>query len=172
MKRDTIKLLFWTSLAYIAVLTILRGVFPSNSTPATSLIAIPLLISALILIRDMVLRSTSHNETVDKNGLKKSKSRRVELLSRQIDVTANASASYFDDVVRARLIDLLINKASLESGLEKEKVLHAMSEEKKAMRFLKNDALYKLLYTAIPEKGRARIVMIRDAVDLIEAWNP
>ncbi len=172
MKRDTVKLLFWTALAYTAVLIIVRGVLPSNSTPTTSLIAIPLLILAVIIIRDMALRSTSQREIVDKRSFETSKGRQVELLSHQIDVTANASASYFDDIVRARLKDLLINKASLESGLGREKVLREMSDEKKRMRFLNNDALYKLLYSPIPKKGRARIVMIREAVDLIEAWNP
>ncbi len=172
MKRETVKLLFWTALAYIVFLIILRGAYPSNSTPAASLIAIPLLISAIILIRDMLLRSTNFEEIVDKKSLEKSRSRRVEFLSRQIDVTAKASRSYFDDVVRARLRELLISKVSLESGLDLEQARHEMREEEKAMRFLKNEALYKLLYSPIPEKGRARIVMIRDAVDLIEAWNP
>ncbi len=155
MKRETVKLLFWTALAYIVFLIILRGAYPSNSTPAASLIAIPLLISAIILIRDMLLRSTNFEEIVDKKSLEKSSSR-----------------SYFDDVVRARLRELLISKVSLESGLDLEQARHEMREEEKAMRFLKNEALYKLLYSPIPEKGRARIVMIRDAVDLIEAWNP
>jgi hypothetical protein len=136
------------------------------------LIAIPLFIMAVIIIRDMGLRSTRHNEAVAEKILKTGRGRQVEFLRRQIEVTAGASASYFEDMVRARLIDLLVNRASLEWGLEREEVIRIMSDSNKWRMFLKNDELYRLLYSPILEQGGARIAMIKKAVDLIEAWNP
>ncbi len=148
-----------------------RGVLPSDSTPAIPLTAIPLLIMAIVIIRDLANRSTSPTKTVVMTIPEIRKGRQVRFLSRQIDVTAKASASYFDNVVRARLIELLVTKASLESGLESERVRQIMSDKTQGQKFLKNDTLYRLLYSSVPEEGSARIEMVREAVDLIEAWK-
>ncbi len=172
MKRTTITLLFWSAIAYAAILLVARGILPSDSTPATSLIAIPLVMIAITLILDMARRSTVSTETIPDRTEEKFRGRQVQFLSRQIDVTTEASASYFDEVVRSRLVELLITKASLESGLERERVSRALSDHKSGVRLLHDDVLYKLLYSAAPGKGRARIEMIRAAVDRIEAWNP
>ena len=171
MKRNTVKLLFWIALAYGAILLVARGILPSDSTPPTSLIAIPLVVMAIIIVRDMAHRSTNPTRIVSKSIPYAHRGRQVEFLSRQIDVTAKASALYFDDLLRARLTELLVNKAVLESGLQRERVLQLLSDRRSGIKFLKNDTLYKLLYSPAPEKGRARIEMIREAVDLIEAWN-
>lgn len=172
MKRSTITLLFWSAIAYAAILLVARGILPPDSTPSTSLVAIPLVIIVIILILDMARRSTISTETIADPTKETFRGRQVQFLSRQIYVTAEASASYFDEVVRGRLIELLITKASLESGLERETVLQVLSDHKKGSKFLHDDALYKLLYSAAPEKGRARLEMVKAAVDHIEAWNP
>ncbi len=171
MKRKTVKLLLWIAIAYAVILLLARGVLPSDSTPSTSLTAIPLVILAIVIIRDLVNRSTSPTRTVVMSVPETRKGRQVQFLSRQIEVTVKASASYFDDVVRSRLIELLVNKASLEGDLETESVRQIMSDKNQGRNLVNNDALYKLLYSPAPEKGRARIAMIREAVDLIEAWK-
>ncbi len=172
MKRTTIILLFWSAIAYAVILLVIRGIFPSDSTPTTSLIAIPLIVIAITLILDLARRSTASTESVVDRAQEVFRGRQVQFLSRQIDVTAEASESYFDDVVRGRLIELLITKACLESGLERARVVQVLSDHRSGVKFLHDEALYKLLYTAAPEKGRARLEMVKAAVDRIEAWNP
>ncbi len=171
MKENTIKLLFWVALVYVAILLIAGDVLSLGSTQAISLTAIPLIIVAAVIIRDLANRSTSPTTTVVPLVRERREGREVEFLSRQIDVTAKASTSYFEDIVLARLRELLVNKASMELGLEVERVRQILSDSKQGPEFLKDEALYRLLYSPSPARGRARIEMIRQAVDLIEAWK-
>lgn len=171
MKRSTIKLLFWAAVAYGLLLVVARGIFPSDSTPAISLTGIPLVVTVVIILRDLIRRSTTPTEVraiALRDGFKGSP---VEFLSGQIRVAANASNSYFEDVVRSRLRELLVTKAALETRRETDTVRLLLLDSHEGPKLLREDRLYQMLYGPVPEKGLARMRMIEDAVTLIEAWK-
>jgi hypothetical protein len=95
----------------------------------------------------------------------------LRFLSGQIRVAASSSDSYFDDLVRARLRELLITKVALETGEEKEAIRQALSNPKDGRRLLRNEALYSALYGHAPRLGSDRTQLISDAVDMIGAWK-
>jgi hypothetical protein len=96
----------------------------------------------------------------------------VAQLTRLIEVGTWASPDYFENVLMTRLRDLLVEKARLETGLGREKVLEILENPRLGPRFLANDLLYRLLYSPGPAKGTARIEMLEEAVALVEAWKP
>lgn len=95
----------------------------------------------------------------------------MQFLSGQFRVAANASNSYFENVVRARLRELLTAKVALESGLDNETVRRILSDPKDGQRLLKDETLYRMIYGPTPQRGLARINLIGDAIDLIGAWR-
>lgn len=123
------------------------------------------------MIRDLATRSTSPTRTRGALGPQRQEASEVQFISGQIRVTSKASTSYFDDVVRARLKELFINKVALESGLDTAEIREVLSDEKQGPNFLRDERLYRLLYSPVPERGKARVEMIREAVDRIEAWK-
>lgn len=172
MNRKTLKFLFWVVIVYIAILLFTRGLVSSDSTPTVSLTAIPLILMAIIIIRDLTNRSASPSHTPPAQTRTEMSHNTLEFLSRQIDVTAISNASYFDDVIRTRLRELLVTKASLQTGMETDRVRRTLSDSKQGPKFLHDDNLYALLYGAAPEEGSDRIEMIRETVELIENWKP
>lgn len=171
MRKSIVELLVWAGVAYIATLVLARGLFPSESDPSISLTVVPLAIIAIMTILDLRLRSTSPTEKHVNPRRVKAPVPRVRILSDQIRVSAKASDSYFENVIRARLRELLATKASLESGTNYETALRTLVDPVQGPKFLKDNQLYTLLYGPRPEKGRARVQMIEDAVQMIEAWK-
>lgn len=171
MRKSTIELLVWAGVAYVTVLVLARGLFPSESTPTISLTVVPLAIIAIIIVLDLRWRSTRPTEKYESLRHIKAPVPRVRLLSDQIRVSAKASDSYFENVIRARLRELLVTKASLESGIDYETTRRTLVDPVQGPKFLKDNQLYTLLYGPRPEKGRARIQMIEDTVQMIEAWK-
>jgi hypothetical protein len=163
------KLLLWCGIAYAVLLLLVRGVFPSNSAPSLFLVGIPLIVVAAIIVRDLSRRST--NPIVTRRILNPSTFAEdpVAFMSGQIRIASNATDSYFETVVRARLKELLITKVTLKTGIDRDNVRRKLSDPTQARVILGNDELYIALYGPIPT-GWNRICMIEKALDLIGAW--
>lgn len=95
----------------------------------------------------------------------------VLFLGSQIQVAATASDSYFDDVIRARLKELLITKITLEVGLERDEARRTLSDPYRGMTMLHNKKLYGILYGPVPRSGPERIAMIDAAIGMIQDWQ-
>ena len=171
MRKSSIELLIWAGVAYGTILVLARGLFPSESTPAISLTVVPLAIVAIIIVLDLQFRSTSPTKRSVTPRHVKAPVPRVRLLSDQIRVSVKASDSYFENVIRARLRELLVTKAALESGTDYETARRTLVDPVQGPKLLKDNQLYSILYGPRPEKGSARIQMIEDAVQMIEAWK-
>ncbi len=169
---NTIKLLFWSGVAYTVLLVLVRGIFPSESTPPISLTGIPLVVIVVMIALDLARRSTS--PTVRRRTINTTTGFRgnpVQFLSGQFRVAASASNSYFENVIRARLRELLTTKVALETGLESEKVRRLLSDLSEGQRLLQDEPLYRMLYGPTPQGKKAKMNMIGDAIDLIGAWK-
>src|SRR5438046_9809616 len=118
---------------------------------------------------DLIRRSTRPADTRERNPGAGFKASPVQLISSQIMVAAEASNTYFESVVRSRLRDLLVEKAALELGLEKDKVRRTLSDPDRGPKLLQDNTLYSLLYDPAPEQGPARITMNDDAEELLDA---
>lgn len=86
-------------------------------------------------------------------------------------MATDASNSYFENVVRARLRELLTAKVALETGQENEMVRRILSDPRKGPQLLEDDSLYRTLYGPTPRDGLARINLISSAIELIGAWK-
>ncbi|HVH15956.1 MAG TPA: hypothetical protein VNA15_09610 [Candidatus Angelobacter sp.] len=168
---NTFRLLFWSVVAYVLLLALVRGIVPSESTPTISLTGIPLVVIIIMIGRDLARRSTSPTVTSNVTGPTDFRGNPLEFLSGQFRVAANASNSYFENVVRARLKELLTAKLALETGLENETVRRLLSDTRNGRRLVDNDPLYRMVYGPIPPGGLERMRMIGEAIDLIRGWK-
>jgi hypothetical protein len=164
------KLLLWCGIAYAILLVLVRGVLPPEASPTVSLVGIPLIVIAAIIARDLARRSTSPTvapRIPSQSGLSEDP---VKFLSDQIRVAASASDSYFENIVRARLKELLITKVALEKGTDRDVTRRVLSDPRQGRAILDNEELYTVLYGPLPS-SRTRTRMIEKAVDLIGAWK-
>jgi len=168
---NTIKLLFWSGIAYALLLVLVRGVFPSESAPTISLTGIPLIVIVVMIARDLARKSTS--PTIGRTMAKTTGFRGspVEFLSGQFRVATDASNSYFENVVRGKLRELLTAKVALETGQDNETVRRILSDPREGPLLLEDDSLFSTLYGPTPQNGLARMNLISDAIDLIGAWK-
>jgi hypothetical protein len=164
------KLLFWCGVAYVILLVLFRGILPSEFTPTVSLVGIPLIVIAFIIARDLARRSTSPKSAPTIHLPVGPKEDPVKFMSGQIRIANSASDSYFENVVRARLKELLITKVAVETGMEREVIRRALSDPKESQKLLHSEDLYAVLYGPLPETPD-RMSMIEDAVDMIGAWK-
>lgn len=167
---NTIRLLFWSAIAYAVLLVLIRGIFPSESTPTISLTGIPLVVIVVMIARDLSRRSTSPTIRKATPTTARFRGSLVQFLSGQFRVAASASSSYFENVVRARLKELLTAKVALETGLERETVRKLLSDPSRGPELLKDESLYRTLYGPAPQTRIARMNMIGDTIDMIGAW--
>jgi len=177
LKRNSLRFLIWIAAVYIVILLVARGFFPGDSTPGISLAAIPFVIIAIAIIRDLTSRSSEAFKVPTVRLESVQKGEQLRFLSRQIEVTAKASASYFNDVVGARLRGILVDKVSIETGIDKARVRALLSSETSGPSLLRNARLCSILYGSgllysLPGTGKNRIRMVGEAVTLIEAWKP
>lgn len=168
---NTVKLLFWSGIAYGVLLVLVRGVFPSESSPTIQLLGLPLIVVVVIIARDFSQRSTRTTEPLKTASTNRPMENPVAFLSGQFAVAAKSSDSYFHDVVRARLKELLVTKVSLETGLETETVRRALSDRKQGAKLLHDEELYTVLYGPVPDTGQERLHLIEEAMELIGAWK-
>lgn len=167
---NTVRLLVWSAVAYAVLLVLIRGVFPSESTPTISLTGIPLVVIVVMIARDLARKSTSPTISKAMPTTARFRGNLVQFLSGQFRVAASASSSYFENVVRARLRELLTAKVALETGLERETVRRLLSDPSRGPGLLEDESLYRILYGPAPQSRIARMNMIGDAIDLIGAW--
>jgi hypothetical protein len=168
---STVKLLFWSAVAYALLLVFVRGIFPSESAPTISLTGIPLIIIIVVIARDLARKSASPTVTRTSPTTTGFRGNPVQFLSGQFRVATSASNSYFENVVRARLRELLTIKVALETGQDDEIVRRMLSDPRNGSRLLEDDSLYRMLYGPPPTSGQARVNLIDEAIDLIGAWT-
>jgi hypothetical protein len=160
-----------SSAVYVLLLVLLRSVIPEALTPTVTLLALPLILLAMILAVDLSDRATIPSETVAQEDHRRLRARDIQFLTRQVEVAANASSAYFETILRGRLRDLLVEKVSLETGMEKESVKRALADGNLGPRLLKDLEMYKLLYYPPPREPKARLQMLRETVYRIEIWK-
>lgn len=168
---NTVRLLFWSAVAYILLLVLVRGAYPSETAPPLYLTGIPLLAIIVVIARDLARKSTIPSAERNIATASGFRANPVQVFSDQFRLAGRASGSYFENVVRARLRELLITKVALETGVENETVRRVLSDPKRGPQLIENEPLYSILYGPIPSRGRARIIMIGEAIDLIGAWK-
>ncbi len=160
------------SVLYFAVLFLARGLYPSGFTLPFYFLAAPLFLVVLVLVSDLTGRATVPTETPVKAVRGRALSRRVQELARQIEVGASSSRSYFDGILLTRLQVLLVEKVSLETGMDKKRVQEILKNKVLGAGLLRSQELYRLLYSGAPAKGLGRVKLLEEAVAAIEAWKP
>ncbi len=140
-------------------------------TPSLSLLALPLVLLALILTMDLRHRSTAPTETRAREVSRTLRARDVQSLTRQVEVAGNASPAYFETILRNRLRDILADKVSLETGMEKDSVKKALANNQLGPRLLKDPETYALLYYPPPRSPDSRLQMLREIINRIEGWK-
>lgn len=103
--------------------------------------------------------------------LRRFQARDVQYLSRQVEVASKGSQAYFDSILLSRLRDIFVEKVSLETGIAKESVKRELADLVTGPLLVRNETLYRLLYSSTHPKGATRVKMLRDAIDGIEAWK-
>lgn len=172
MKKTTLKLVLVASGVYYALLYLVTSIStPETSSPLFLLVA-PLTILVLTLIIDLSYRATRPTEVSVKNPPSRKLARDVQELTKQIQVGSKASAGYFDNVLLVRLREVLVERVSLETGMEKERVRELLPSHHLGPGLLKDETLHRLLYTPPPAKGPARARMLEEIVARAEAWKP
>ena len=172
MKRSTLKLLVFASLAYIGFLVIIRGFFSSEFTPPIGFLVVPLIPLILILVSDLASRVTTTSEIPSPKPSGRISGREVQFLTRHVQVATRASTSYFESLLVSRLKELLVERVSLESGMEPEKVRETLADRKLGPALLRDASLYGLLYDVPRVRGDMRVKMLRETIMRIEAWKP
>jgi len=172
LKQSTLRLVVVVSALYFFILFLARGLFPSGFTLPFYFLAAPLLLVVLVLVSDLTGRATVPTETPLKAVRGRTLSRRVQELARQIEVGATSSRSYYDSILLARLQALLVEKVSLETGMDKKRVQEILKNETLGPGLLRSQELYRLLYSGAPARGPGRVKLLEEAVAEIEAWKP
>ena len=171
MKHSTLTLLIIISAFYLFLFTIFRNIVPESAFPTLSLLSIPLIILALVLTTDLRCRATSPTEPNSPNEPKRIRARDVQSLTRQLEVAETASPAYFETIIRARLREILAEKVSLETGIEKDTVKKALTDRSQGRQLIKDEKMYELLYYHPPVNPDSRLQMLREIIDRIEAWK-
>ena len=171
MRRSTLKLLVIASSVYVLFLVFLKSLVPETITPSITLLALPLIILLLILVSDLSYRATAPSKTPAPRRVRRFQARDVQYLSRQVEVASRGSQAYFESILLDRLRDVLAEKVSLETGIERANVKQELADPVKGPTLVRNSPLYTLLYSSTAPKGATRIKMLREAIDGIEAWK-
>ena len=171
MRRSTLKLLAVASGVYVFLLVSLRSLVPEGLTSTITLLALPLIVLALVLVADLSYRATIPSRTATQSKPKRFRARNVEFLSRQVEVAAGASQAYFETILLNRLRDLMIERVSLETGMGKESVKRDLADSRFGPALVRDPLLYRLLYDSRPLRGAARVAMLRETIARIGAWK-
>ncbi len=167
----TPRLLFWCAVAYGILLFLVRGFFPSESSPSLFLVGVPLIVVAVIVAHDLSRRSTRPTVSPTIQSPSSPKGDPVGFLSGQISVAASASDSYFENVIRARLKELLISKVTTETGMERDEARQILADPREGPKLLEQNELHTILYGPTPKTGSDRMRMIDDAIQMIGEWK-
>ena len=95
----------------------------------------------------------------------------MKFLAGQIRVAANASDSYFDNVIRSRLRELLVSKVALATGYDPTTIRRMMSDPKQGAELLHDKELYRILYGHLTGTTFGLMKTIETGIDMIGAWK-
>jgi hypothetical protein len=169
LRRSTLKLLVPASAVFVFFLIFLRSIIPEKLTPSVTLLALPLIILALIIVGDLSNRAVVPAKNPTRSKSRRIRARDVQFLSRQVEVASRSSGEFFETLL-SRLRGLIIEKVSLELGIDKERVKRQL-ENSRLGPVIIGQKLHRLLYGSPPPRGAARVKMLQEAVDGIEAWK-
>ena len=171
--RKSITLVAVASTVYGSMIYLSRG-YLSPSIPSTlSILVPPVVILAIIFYWDLLLRARVSSSPVPKRALPQRRlGQDVQMLSKQIQVATSSSADYYDTVLVNRLRDALVERVSVQTGMDPERVRLTLSDPMHGPAMLHDPLLYHLLYTERPSKGQERVRMIDMIVDKIDGWKP
>ncbi len=172
MRKRTITLLLAASAIYYAILGLVLGLLPTGLNTSLYFPVVPLLALVLILARDMSKRATVPTEVKAGKPPLRRLSREVQELTRQIEVGIDSSSDYFEKILMAKLREVFVEKVALEMGLDGEKVRTIFENPRLGPGFLRNEPLYRLLYSGVAAKGSARVKMLDETIGLVESWRP
>lgn len=148
-----------------------RNLIPESVSPTVSLLAFPLILLAVVLAVDLSGRAVLPTKSKVRRVPRRLRARDVQYLTRQVEVGAKASPAYFESVLRTRLRALLVDKVSLETGMEKDMVRQSLADGVAGPRLLKDPEFYRLLYYSPPRGAETRLQLLRQIVDGIEGWK-
>jgi hypothetical protein len=169
LKRSTLKFLVLAAVISTALLILIASVLPRETPPSLPL-SISLFILMVILAGDLSRRATTPSKRPARTPSRRIPGRDVQYLTRQVAVSVGASSDYFR-IVLNRLREALVEKISLETGMDKQDVKRILTDSREAGTVLRDPELLRLLYTEVPKKGNERLTMLREVVDRIEAWK-
>jgi hypothetical protein len=169
LKRSTLKLLVPASAVYVFFLIFLRSIIPEKLTPSITLLALPLIILALILLSDLSYRAVVPASNPIRAKPRQVRARDVHFLSKQVEVASRSSGEFFETLL-SRLRGLMVEKVSLETGMDREKVKRDLQNSTLGPALI-GSKLHRLLYASLPPRGTARVKMLQETVDEIEDWN-
>jgi hypothetical protein len=172
LKRSTVKLVATASGLYFALFLIVRSLLPPSVSLPLYFLAAPLIMVVLVLVNDLSARATLPSELKPRGRGQKRLARQVQQLAQQIEVGARSSRSYYETVVIARMRDILVEKVSLETGIDEKEVKSTLANENLGPGLLNNVELYRLLYSGTPSPGPERVRLLEKAVNMIDAWKP
>jgi len=172
LKRSSVILLVEISAVYFLVLVVARSFLPNTSDVPLYFLALPMVLVVLGLVVDLSGRTTKATITELKRQPRRKVGREVGRLTRQVEVGTLASPEYYQKVILGRLRDVLVERVSLETGIEKEKARDILINGYLGPEFLHDSELYRLLYSGTATAGLRRIADLEKALALIEAWKP
>jgi len=155
---------------YVFFLIFLRSIIPEKLTPSVTLLALPLVILALILVSDLSNRAIVPVKSPARVKPRRVRALDVQFLSKQVDVASQSSGDYFETILLSRLRGLIVEKVSLETGIDKENVKRELENSRLGPTLI-GWKLHGLLYGSVPRRGVARVQMLQEAIDGIGAWK-
>ncbi len=172
MKKSSLRLVVVAAAAYYALLFLVSSLSATNLPPLLFLI-VPLVVLVMILVSDLSYRAQVPTEIVARNPPSRKLAREVQELTRQIEVGSRASQEYFENVVLARLRDVLVGKVVVETGLDPQRVRETLGNQRLGPGLLRDETVYRLLYSpSRAGRGSGRVNMLEEAVARIEDWKP
>jgi len=171
LKRSRLSLILVGAGLYYGVVFFVRGYLPSDYSPPAYFLVAPLAAFVLVLIADLASRATVPSENPVRRVQRRVLSREVRFLTDQIETATHASPEYFDKVLRVRLRNILSERVSLETGMDRERVQSVLGNPVLGPGLLRDRQLYDLLYSRTFARGQDRVKMLRETVTRVEAWR-
>ncbi len=169
--KRSARLIVYASAVYAIGVYLYRGLLPANLPSAVTLLAVPLFLLIVIFSSDLLSRARLPSKTEPNMLLGRSLNHEVELLSRQVEVAGRSSSDYYETVLISRLRELLVDKVTIETGMDRVSVKQRLFNPTLGLSLLGDPALYSLLFTSnrVPSRDRQRTLEI--VADKIGRWK-
>ncbi len=171
MKRSTLQPIIVLSAVYLAILIAGQSLLPAAFNAPLYFLLGPLLLAVVLLIKDLSRKAAVPTENRGGKRIGRRIGWKVQTLTNQIRIAEKASLQYYDAVLVSRLREILVEKVTLETGIERERIAETLKNGALGPGLLRDGELYMLLYCATPDRGAARVRGLERAVELIEAWK-